>query len=104
MIKVSIIGATGYTGSELLRYLIPHQDVELIHLTSHSHAGTLVTSYSPFLAGSIDLIFTELKPVTVVTDSDVVFICLPHGHSMELSALASSYDVKVIDLGADFRL
>lgn len=104
MIKVSIIGATGYTGSELLRYLIPHQDVELIHLTSRSHAGTQVTSYYPFLTGSIDLKFTELKPVTVFTDSDVVFICLPHGHSMELSALASSYDVKVIDLGADFRL
>lgn len=58
MIKVSIIGATGYTGSELLRYLIPHQDVELIHLTSRSHAGTQVTSYYPFLTGSIDLKFT----------------------------------------------
>ena len=104
MIKVSIIGATGYTGSELLRYLIPHQDVELIHLTSRSHAGTQVTYYYPFLTGSIDLKFTELKPVTVFTDSDVVFICLPHGHSMELSALASTFDVKVIDLGADFRL
>lgn len=104
MIKVSIIGATGYTGSELLRYLIPHQDVELIHLTSRSHAGTQVTSYYPFLTGSIDLKFTELKPDAVFTDSDLVFICLPHGHSMELSALASTFDVKVIDLGADFRL
>ncbi len=104
MIKVSIIGATGYTGSELLRYLIPHQEVELMHLTSRSHADTKVDSYYPFLKDSIGKQFTELKPDTVFGESDVVFICLPHGHSMELAATASAYDVKIIDLGADFRL
>ena len=104
MIKVSIIGATGYTGSELLRYLIPHQEVELAHLTSRSHVNTAVDVYYPFLKGSIDKQFTELEPKKLFNDSDVVFICLPHGHSMELAAAASAYDVKVIDLGADFRL
>lgn len=104
MIKVSIIGATGYTGSELLRYLIPHHKVELVHLTSRSHVATKVDAYYPFLKGSIDKQFTELEPQKLFNDSDVVFICLPHGHSMELAAAASAYDVKVIDLGADFRL
>lgn len=104
MIKVSIIGATGYTGSELLRYLIPHSEVELMYLTSRSHAGTKADSYYPFLKGSIDKQLSELNQEAVFGESDVVFICLPHGHSMELSAAASEYDVKIIDLGADFRL
>src|SRR5699024_9374163 len=92
------------TGSELLRYLIPHSEVELMYLTSRSHAGTKADSYYPFLKGSIDKQFSELNQGAVFGESDVVFICLPHGHSMELSAAASEYDVKVIDLGADFRL
>lgn len=104
MIKVSIIGATGYTGSELLRYLIPHPEVEFAHLTSRSHVGTDVSTYYPFLKGSIDHSFAALEPDTVFAESDVVFICLPHGHSMELAKSASTFDVKVIDLGADFRL
>lgn len=104
MIKVSIIGATGYTGSELLRYLIPHPEVEFVHLTSRSHVGVNVSAYYPYLMGSIDMAFTALDNESVFSSSDVVFICLPHGHSMELSQAASAYDVKVIDLGADFRL
>ena len=104
MIKVSIVGATGYTGSELLRYLIPHQEVELVHLTSRSHVDTEAAVYYPFLKGSINKQFTALEPDKLFNDSDVVFICLPHGHSMELAAAASAYDVKIIDLGADFRL
>lgn len=104
MIKVSIVGATGYTGSELLHYLIPHQEVELVHLTSRSHVDTEAAVYYPFLKGSINKQFTALEPDKLFNDSDVVFICLPHGHSMELAATASAYDVKIIDLGADFRL
>lgn len=104
MIKVSIIGATGYTGSELLRYLIPHPEVDIVHLTSRSHAGENAAHYYPFLTGSFEQAFEALDPDAVFKGSDVVFICLPHSHSMELSLTASKYDVKVIDLGADFRL
>lgn len=104
MIKVSIIGATGYTGSELLRLLIGRDDVEFSQLTSRSHVGKNVAEFYPFLTGKIDETFVALDVKQVFSTSDVVFIALPHGHSMALVQQAKNYPVKVIDLGADFRL
>lgn len=104
MIKASILGATGYTGSELIRLLISRKDVELTHLTSRSHIGEEVADFYPFLTGLVDKNFIEVDLDMIFSESDVVFICLPHGHSMEIVKQAENYDVKVIDLGADFRL
>ncbi len=104
MIKASIVGATGYTGSELIRLLVTREDVELKHLTSRSHIGREVAEFFPYLTGFLQQKFVELDPEKIFSESDVVFICLPHGHSMELVQEAKKYDVKVIDLGADFRL
>ena len=104
MIKVSIIGATGYTASELLRYLVPHPQVEIRHLTSRSKVEMSLASYYPHLPELSALAFEPLIPEKIFPDSDLVFICLPHGHSMEISTQLSQYDTKVIDLGADFRL
>lgn len=104
MIKASIIGATGYTGSELIRLLINRDDVQLTHLTSRSHVGKEVADFFPFLTGLIEQKFVELNEEQVFSESDVVFIGLPHGHSMNIVKKAKDYDVKVIDLGADFRL
>ena len=104
MIKASIIGATGYTGSELIRLLITRDDVQLVHLTSRSHVGKEVAKFFPFLTGLIDQQFVALDEEKIFSESDVVFIGLPHGHSMNIVKQAKNYDVKVIDLGADFRL
>lgn len=104
MIKASILGATGYTGSELIRLLINREDVKLQELTSKSYVGQEVSSFYPFLTGLISKQFTEFDSEKVFSSSDVVFVCLPHGHSMNIVKQAKDYGTKVIDLGADFRL
>src|SRR4051794_13563554 len=104
MIRVSIIGATGYTGGELLRYLIRHPDVKLTHLTSENYAGHPIHGLHKFLKGRSSLICEKANPARIAQDSDVVFLGLPHGASAKLAAVLLSKGVKVIDLSADFRL
>lgn len=104
MINVSIIGATGYTGSELMRLLVQHPAVTLVHLTGRQFADQKVTQVFPFLIGYLDdHRFTALDLDQIRSDSDLVFICLPHGHSMNIVTELGS-TIKVIDMGADFRL
>lgn len=104
MINVSIIGASGYTGSELIRLLSNHPEVTLQDLTARANAGQKISHSYPFLTGYLkDKTFVSLDIENIRQVSDVVFICLPHGHSMELVQELGS-NVKVIDLGADFRL
>lgn len=105
MIKVSIIGATGYTGSELMRLLVHHPEVTLVHLTARQFAGKKISHVFPFLTGHLDKqTFVELDVEQIKQDSDLVFICLPHGHAMSLTQALSTTDLKVIDMGADFRI
>ena len=88
-----------------MRILVNHPQVEFAHLTARSLAGEIIAEHFPIFTGYLkDKTFTEMDLDQIKKDSDLVFICLPHGHSMELAAAASAYDVKVIDLGADFRL
>ena len=102
MIKVGIIGGTGYTGSELSRILSVHPDVELAALTSRQNMGKKVTDVHTFLKGYIDLSFTE--KISDTKDLDFVFVATPHGVAMnELPALADN-GVKVIDLSGDYRM
>ena len=105
MIRVSIIGASGYTGGELLRYLIGHPEVKLAHLTSETFAGQPIHSLHTFLKGRCGLICEKANPAVIAQDSDVVFLGLPHGASAKMAAaLLEKKVVKVIDLSADFRL
>ncbi len=104
MIRVSIVGATGYTGGELLRYLIRHPDVKLMHLTSENFAGQPIYALHKFLKGRCALICEKLNPGAIAKDSDVVFLGLPHGASAKTAAALLAKGVKVIDLSADFRL
>lgn len=104
MIKVSILGATGYTGSELLRLLILRSDIEFKYLTSTRLVGQAVSNYYPHLKNLCSLVFTEYVAEKVLGESDVVFVCLPHGHAMTIAKEAKQYPVKVIDLSPDFRL
>ncbi len=104
MIRVSIIGATGYTGGELLRYLVRHPEVTLVHATSESYAGQPIHQIHKFLKGKSSLICEKMNVAAISKDSDLIFLCLPHGAAAKTAADFLKKGVKVIDLSADFRL
>ena len=103
MIKVGIVGATGYAGVELIRLLLAHPEVEIMRLTSRAEAGVRVDRLFPNLRGAIDLAFED--PVaTDFDDCDVVFFATPHAVAMNTVPTLIDKGKKVIDLSADFRL
>jgi N-acetyl-gamma-glutamyl-phosphate reductase len=104
MIKVGIVGATGYTGIELVRLLLGHPQVELVAATSRSYQGQKLSSIFPHFVGVTDLVCAELNPAELADKCDVVLIALPHGHSVALAEILVAAGKKVVDLGADFRL
>lgn len=103
MIKVGIVGGTGYTGVELLRLLVQHPQVEIAAITSRSEAGTLVSDIFENLRGHLDLCFTE-PDVEVLAGCDLVFFATPNGTAMGMVPDLLARGVKVIDLAADFRI
>ena len=102
-ISVAIVGASGYTGSELARFLIHHPDVEITMITSESHAGKAFSALHPQFIGQLDLTLVPAKEVASAS-LDVVFLALPHGVSMEYVASWKDKNFKIIDLSGDFRL
>jgi N-acetyl-gamma-glutamyl-phosphate reductase len=104
MIRVSIVGATGYTGGELLRYLIRHPEIHLAHLTTENSAGKPISDIHKFLKGRCALLGEKLNVTAVAEDSDVVFLGLPHGAAAKTAAAFVAKGIRVIDLSADFRL
>ena len=103
MIKAGIVGATGYTGQELLRLLAAHQGVKLQAVTSRGDAGRAVSSLFPNLRGVIDLAFVE-PSTDVLAACDVVFFATPNGTAMTMVPELLAAGKKVVDLSADFRL
>jgi N-acetyl-gamma-glutamyl-phosphate reductase len=103
MIKVGIVGGTGYTGSELLRLLVGHPQVSLVTITSRAEAGTSVTDLFPHLRGRLDLRFTEPDPA-LLSECDLVIFATPNGTAMKLVPEILQRGGRVIDLAADFRL
>ncbi|SFL94652.1 N-acetyl-gamma-glutamyl-phosphate reductase [Pelosinus propionicus] len=101
--KVSVIGATGYAGAELLRILSNHPEVEVAAITSESHTGTSIADLFPHLAGFYDKKLTSMNDLNQFADSQAVFIGLPHGHAMAIGRPLAEQGIKVIDLGADYR-
>ena len=101
--KVSVVGGSGYVGGELLRLLIHHPACELHAVTSQRFAGEPIYRVHPNFRNVSALHFRENNPGTV-SDSDLVFSCLPHGKSVEFVAQLRQQGQKVIDLSADFRL
>jgi N-acetyl-gamma-glutamyl-phosphate reductase len=102
MKKIGIVGATGYTGVELLRILVTHPDVEISFVTSRSNAGKRVDDMFPNLRGFIDLTFTD-PAGDELADCDLVFFATPNGIAMKQTATLLEANTKVIDLAADFR-
>jgi N-acetyl-gamma-glutamyl-phosphate reductase len=103
MIKVGIVGGTGYTGVELLRLLAAHPDVQLTAITSRKEDGLPVSDMFPSLRGVVDLAFSSPDKADL-SGCDVVFFATPHGVAMAQAPALLAAGVKVIDLAADFRL
>lgn len=103
MIKVGIVGGTGYTGVELLRLLSQHPQVELRAITSRKETGLPVADMYPSLRGHVALAFCDPADAALA-DCDVVFFATPHGVAMAQARELLEAGVKVIDLAADFRL
>ncbi len=103
MMKVGIVGGTGYTGSELLRLLVRHPHVSVAAVTSRAVAGTGVAEYHSALRGEIDLAFSTPETARL-SDCDLVFFATPNGTAMNEAAALLEAGVRVIDLAADFRL
>lgn len=103
-VKVAVVGASGYTGGELLRILASHPEVEVVAATSREYAGKPVAHAHPHLRG----FYRNMRFVQVgsqkVSEADVVFLSLPSGVALNLVPQFLSQAVKVIDLGPDYRL
>ena len=103
MIKAGIVGGTGYTGVELLRLLVAHENVELSVVTSRAEAGQAVSGLYPNLRGHLDIEFSE-PSLDKLSQCDIVFFATPNGTAMQMTPPLLEAGVKVIDLAADFRL
>lgn len=103
MVKVGIVGGTGYTGVELLRLLAQHQEVEICAITSRGDAGTRVADMFPSLRKRISLNFEDPAKADL-TKCDLVFFATPNGVAMQQAPRLLEAGVRVIDLAADFRI
>ncbi len=104
MIKVGIIGASGYSGGELIRLLLRHPLAEITYLSADRYAGYKVDELFPNLKSNINQVFNKLSIKDILDKSDVIFICLPHGQSQHIIPQLMTGDHIIIDLGADYRL
>jgi N-acetyl-gamma-glutamyl-phosphate reductase len=104
MIRVGILGATGYTAAELIKRLLRHPEVEITVLTSRQEGNPSIASIHPMLTGQIDLPVENLEPEEVAERADCVFSCLPHGASAEVVMQLVNSGRRVVDFSADYRL
>jgi len=103
MIKIGIVGGTGYTGVELLRILATHSKVHITAITSRKEDGLPVSEMYPSLRGRVDIAFSAPDKANL-KECDVVFFATPHGVAMAQAPELLTAGVKVIDLAADFRM
>jgi len=103
MIKVGIVGGTGYTGVELLRMLAQHPEVQLTAITSRKEAGMPVSEMFSSLRGRVDIAFSTPEDAKL-DECDAVFFATPHGVAMSQAKELLASNVRILDLAADFRL
>jgi len=104
MLKIAIVGASGYTGLELIRILHCHPGVAVTCLTSEQSAGKRISEVFPTLRGRCDIVLENLEPVRVAEKADIIFTALPHKAAMEVVPAFLALGKKVVDLSADYRL
>jgi N-acetyl-gamma-glutamyl-phosphate reductase len=100
--RAAIVGASGYSGQELIRLLLQHPHVQISQSTSRQYAGKAVADVFPRFRGQVEATFVE--PNVDRIDADVVFLALPHGVAAEFAPALLRKGIKVLDLSADFRL
>jgi N-acetyl-gamma-glutamyl-phosphate reductase len=103
MTKIAVLGATGYTAVELIKILLRHPHAEITALTSREDTRCIGEVHQS-LAGRLDVRLENLTPQQVAERADCVFCCLPHTASAKVTPALLEHGVKVIDLGADYRL
>ncbi len=103
-IRAGIFGGSGYGGSELLRILLFHPNVEIVFVTANEHAGKRVSDVHKNLNGLTELVFdAAMEDLNSLSDIDVAFFALPHGQALSLIPQLPKH-VKAIDLSGDFRI
>ena len=103
MIKVGIVGGTGYTGIELIRLLLAHPQVEITAITSRSEAGRALSELVPSFIGQSGLVFEE-PSIDVLKKCDLIFFATPNGTAMKMTPELLDLGKRIIDLAADFRI
>lgn len=103
MLKVAVVGASGYTGVELLRLLYNHPEVAVTCVTSEQSAGKRISDIFPTLRERCDLVLENLEPVGIAERADFIFTALPHRAAMEVVPTFLRLGKKVVDLSADYR-
>jgi len=104
MLKIGIIGATGYTGLELIRGLLTHSSVTISAVTSQSYVGRKISQVFPSLAKKIDLNCISLNIEEIKRNTDFIFIALPHQSALPVVKKLAEEEKKIVDLSADFRI
>ena len=104
MIKVGIVGCSGYTAIEAIKLLLRHPNVQIVAATSRQADGTTICCMHPQLTGRINLVVEDLTPQQLGERCDVVFCCLPHAASAPIVSEILTHNCRVIDLSADYRL
>jgi N-acetyl-gamma-glutamyl-phosphate reductase len=104
MLKVAIVGASGYTGLELIRILHTHPEAAVTCVTSEQSAGKRISEVFPSLRDRCDLLLENLEPVRVAENADFIFTALPHKAAMEVVPTFIKLGRRVVDLSADYRL
>ncbi len=104
MLKVAIVGASGYTGIELLRILYGHPEVAVTCVTSERSAGKPIAAIFPAVRGRCNYILENLEPTRVADKADFIFTALPHKAAMEVVPTFLALGKRIIDLSADYRL
>lgn len=104
MLRVGVIGATGYTGEEVVRILAGHKDVRITVLQAVIEKEEPISSMLPSLKGKIDLMCEKPNTEKAIKEADLIFLALPHTVSMMLAPKFLAAEKKVIDLSADYRL
>lgn len=104
MIRVALIGSTGYTALEVARLLLGHREAELTVATSRSDSGKPLSEIHPSLAGRCDIALQAFDPNGIAKQADVAMCCLPHGASAQSVKELAEAGMRVVDFSADFRL
>jgi N-acetyl-gamma-glutamyl-phosphate reductase len=104
MVRVAILGATGYTALELTKILLRHPQARITALTSRQEGSKHISAVHPSLSGRLDLRLEDLAPAEVAKRADCVFSCLPHGVTAAIVPEFLGAGLRVVDFSADYRL